>query len=136
MVASTGDFRGAKSKFLPALREATDRRSLEPRAVAVDVVGRAGEARAVAADDRHQRLVEAAVVGVGGGEAIARRRDAVAQPVEIDRQRPAGCRRRAGRRSSTLATAVPSSVWTSWLTGSLNGSQFGWSRSSMTMSAL
>ena len=29
----------------------------------------------------------------------------------------------------TLWTALPSSLWTSWLTGLLNGSQFGWSRS-------
>src|SRR5882724_5698080 len=65
---------GPKSNFLPALREAGGRRSLEPRAVAVDMVGGAGKAWAMAADDRHQRLVEAAVVGVGGSEAITRRR--------------------------------------------------------------
>src|SRR6267143_4862529 len=59
---------GIGSNFLPALREAGGRWSLEPRAVAVDMVGGAGEARAVAADDRHQRLVEAAAVGVGGSE--------------------------------------------------------------------
>jgi hypothetical protein len=50
----------------------------------VDVVGGAGQTRAIAADDRFECLVEAAVVGIGGGEAIARCRDAVAQPVEID----------------------------------------------------
>src|SRR6266404_5594774 len=76
---------GPKSNFLPALREATARPSLEPRTVAVDMVGGAGEARAVAADDRDEGLVEALVVGVGGSEAIARRRHTVAQPGEIDR---------------------------------------------------
>src|SRR5438445_3188893 len=54
--------------FLPALREAGGGWSLKPRAVAVDVIGGAGETRAVAADDRDEGLVEAAVVGVGGGE--------------------------------------------------------------------
>ena len=78
----------------------------------------------------------------GGGCRHWRRRGARA-PLRRGR---AACpdRRSATRRLSTtrrppimtLATAVPSSVWTSWLTGSLSGSQFGWSRSSMTMSAL
>src|SRR4029453_12787372 len=36
-------------------------------AVAVDVIGRAREAGAVAADDRFQGFVEPAVIGVGGG---------------------------------------------------------------------
>ena len=52
--------------------------SLQPRAVTVDVVRGAGEAGAVAADDRNERVVEAAAVGVGGGEAITCRRNAVA----------------------------------------------------------
>src|SRR6202022_3400134 len=71
-----------KSHFLPALRETRGRGSLEPRAIAVDVVGHAGEARAVAADDRDECLVEPPAVGVGGGKAIARRRHTVAQPGE------------------------------------------------------
>src|SRR5208282_6046796 len=79
---------GVKSNFLPALREVTGRRSLEPRAVAVDVVGGAGEARAVAAYHRLERLIEAAAVDVGSGEPLACRGDAVAQPVEIDRGDP------------------------------------------------
>src|SRR3984893_5332903 len=74
-----------KSNFLPALRETRGRGSLEPRAVAVNVVRGAGEARAVAADDRDEGLVEPPAVGVGGREAITRRRDAIAQPGEIDR---------------------------------------------------
>jgi hypothetical protein len=48
---------------------------IPPRAVAVDVVGGARETRAVAADDRFEGLVEAAVVSVGGIEALARRRE-------------------------------------------------------------
>src|SRR6266436_1328788 len=76
---------GPKSNFLPALRDATAGRSLEPRAVTVDMVGGAGEARAVAADDGNEGIVEAAVVGVGGSEAITCRRNTVAQPAEIDR---------------------------------------------------
>src|SRR5882762_2175920 len=83
MVDPTGGF-GPKSNFLPALREAGGW-SLEPGAVAVDMVGGAGEPRAVAADDGHQRLVEAAAVRVGGSKAIARRRHTLAQPCEIDR---------------------------------------------------
>src|ERR1700730_14481205 len=79
---------GVESNFLPALREAGGRWSLEPGTIAVDMVGGAGEARAVAADDGHQRLVETAVVGVGGSEAIARRPHTVAQPCEIDRRDP------------------------------------------------
>src|SRR5437660_1750795 len=71
---------GPKSNFLPAFREG---RSLQPRAVAVDVVGRAGEPRAMAADDRDQGLVEAAVVGVRSGETVARCSDAIAQSCEI-----------------------------------------------------
>src|SRR6266851_6347434 len=84
-----GKLLGAKSNFLPALREVTSaNRSLQPRAVAVDVVGGAGEARAVAADDRDERLVEPPAVGVGGREAITCRRNAVAQPCKIDRGDP------------------------------------------------
>src|SRR2546430_17664816 len=49
---------GVELNFLPALREAAGRWSREPRAVAVHMVGGAGEARAVAADDGHQGLVE------------------------------------------------------------------------------
>src|ERR1700738_2702764 len=64
--------------------------SLEPRAVAVNVVGGAGEARAMAADDRFEGVVKPPVVGVGGSEAITRRRDAIAQPGEIDRGGAAG----------------------------------------------
>src|SRR5437667_4304223 len=75
--------------FLPALREAGGWWSLEPRAVAVDVVGHAGEAWAMAADDWDERLIEAAVVGIGGSQTITRRRDTVAQPCEIDRGDPA-----------------------------------------------
>src|SRR5438132_5480146 len=56
---------GANSNFLPVLREASGRRSLEPRTVAMDVVGRAGETRAVAADDRDEGVVEPPAVGVG-----------------------------------------------------------------------
>ena len=55
---------GPKSNFLPALREAGGRWSVEPRAVAVDMVGRSGEARAVAADDGDEGLVEPPAVGV------------------------------------------------------------------------
>src|ERR1700730_15636651 len=59
--------------------------SLEPRAVAVNVVGGAGEARAMAADHRFEGVVKPPVVSVGGSEAITPRRDAIAQPGEIDR---------------------------------------------------
>src|SRR6266851_1815011 len=62
--------------------------SLQPRAIAVDVIGGAGEAGAVAADDRDEGLVEPPAVGVGGGEAITCRRNAVAQPCKIDRGDP------------------------------------------------
>src|SRR5438094_7739780 len=64
-------------------------RLLQVRAVAVDVIGLAGETGAVAADDRLQRLVEPAVVGVDGGEPVARRRRPLAQLGEVDSQRPA-----------------------------------------------
>src|SRR5216683_1648433 len=56
----------------------------QPRPVAVDLVRLARETGAVAADHRRQRLVKPAVVGVGGGEPVARCRCAVAQPGEID----------------------------------------------------
>ncbi len=52
----------------------------------MDVVGLVRQAGAVAADDRLQRLVEAAVIGIGGGEPLARRLGPVAQPGEIDIQ--------------------------------------------------
>src|SRR6266404_5048788 len=55
---------GPKSNFLPALRETRGRRSLEPRAVTVDMVGGTGEARAVAADDWNEGLVEPSGIGV------------------------------------------------------------------------
>src|SRR5260370_27017423 len=51
-------------------------RLLQPRAVAVDVVRAACETRAIAADDRFEGFVEAAVVGICGGEPLARRLDA------------------------------------------------------------
>ena len=38
------------------------------------------------ADDRFEGFVEAAIVGIRGGETLARCCDAVAQPVEIDRE--------------------------------------------------
>jgi len=38
----------------------------------VDVVGATGQTWAVAADDGFEGLVEAAVVGIGGGETLAR----------------------------------------------------------------
>src|SRR5690348_13554942 len=58
---------------------------LQPRTVAVDVVRGTGQTWAIAADDGFKGLVEASVVGIGGGETLARCRDAVAQPGEIDR---------------------------------------------------
>src|SRR5262249_37675650 len=57
--------------------------------VAVDMVGLASEAGAVADDNRLQRLVEPAVVGMGGGETLARGLGPVAQPGEIDGQHAA-----------------------------------------------
>src|SRR6266478_6639768 len=63
---------GPKSNFLPALRDGD--KSLQPRAVAVNMVGHAGEAWAVAADDRNESLVEPPAVGVGGSEPVTRRR--------------------------------------------------------------
>src|SRR5262249_36716106 len=77
-----------KWDFLPALRETAGRRSVEPGAIAVDVVGSAGKTGAMAADHRHQRLVEGGVVGVDGVEPLAGCGDAIAQPVEIDRRHP------------------------------------------------
>src|SRR5215469_11291954 len=76
---------GAKSGFSLLSGKMAGRRSLEPRAVAVDMVWGARKARAVAADDRHQRLVEAPAVDIGGGEPLPRGNDALAQPAEIDR---------------------------------------------------
>src|SRR6266851_2120489 len=57
---------GAKSNFLPALREARADRSFEPRPIAVNVVRGASEARAVAADSRagQTRVVPAALLPV------------------------------------------------------------------------
>src|SRR5713226_4259918 len=76
-------------KMGPCLRrDPLFRALLEAGAVAVDVIGRTREARAIAADDRRQRLEEKAVVGVGGGEAIMRGGGALAQPAEVDGQQP------------------------------------------------
>jgi hypothetical protein len=52
------------------------------RAVAMHMIGRAGKARAIAADDRLEGVVETAVVGIGGSEAFAGRLNASAQPVQ------------------------------------------------------
>lgn len=51
----------------------------------MDVIRRAREAWAITADDWFEGLVEASVVCVGGREALASSRDAVAQPIEVDR---------------------------------------------------
>ena len=50
----------------------------------MDVVGGARQTWAVAADDRFEGLIEAAVVGICGGKTLARSCHAIAQPVEID----------------------------------------------------
>jgi hypothetical protein len=75
---------GKSTKFPVTFPSDGNLRLFQPRAIAVDMIGGKREARAVAADDRFEGLVEAPVVGIGGGEALASRRDAVAQPVEID----------------------------------------------------
>ena len=62
-----------------------------------------------AADDRFEGLVEAAAVGIGGDEALARYRYAV--EITVRRRRLSTPRRPP---IMTLATAVPSSAWTSW----------------------
>src|SRR5437763_1344433 len=58
-------------------------------AVAVDVIGRAGETRAIAADDRLQGFVKSTVVGIGAGEALAGRFDTGSQPLHVDSQHAA-----------------------------------------------
>ena len=54
------------------------------RAVAMDVVRGAGETRAVAADHSLESFVEPPIVGIHSGEPLARCRDAVTQPLEVD----------------------------------------------------
>ena len=90
----------------------------------MDVIRRGGEAGAIAADDRLQRLVEAAVVGVERREPVARSLGAFAQPHQIDGQHAAVLDDHAAADHDAV-TAVPSSAWTSWLTGLFSGSQFG-----------
>src|SRR5262249_25396515 len=75
---------GKSTKFPVSFPSNENLRLLQPCAVTVDMVRGEREAWTVAADNGLEGLVEAAVVGIGGGEALARRRDAVAQPAEVD----------------------------------------------------
>ena len=54
--------------------------------VAVHMIRRCGKARAVAADNRLQSLVEIAVADIGGGGTFSRLRDSIAQSRQIDGQ--------------------------------------------------
>src|SRR5271165_5064632 len=76
--------KSALSSMAVSCRRLVSLQSLKPRAVAVDVVGGAGEAGAVAADYRFEGFIETAVVDIGSKEPVVRGGDALAQPFEID----------------------------------------------------
>src|SRR5271165_2546946 len=70
------------TRFLPPVA------LIERRAVAIDMIGQPRHARAVAADNGFERLVQPAVVGVGGGEPLARGLDPLDETGQIERDDP------------------------------------------------